>query len=111
MGKSTKTISFIYDLDTTCQKGIEFIHKMSSKYPQHTVRMLSNVGDKYDFFFPKDIELSEAQEMFKGQNYRSALIRDHENSCSFNPYDQVIEIKGNDTFKSLCEEVWSETNP
>lgn len=110
MDHNTRTISFIHDLNTTCQKGIEFLHKMSEEYPQYTVKMLSNVEDRFDFFFPKDIQLTEAQDMFKGQNYRTALIRDHENSCSFNPYDQVIETQGNSNFHDLCEKVWRETN-
>ena len=110
MSNSVKTISFIHDLDTTCQKGIEFLHNMSNKYPEYTVKMLSNVEDKFDFFFPEDIQLNDAVSMFKGQNYRSAMLRDRENSCSLNPYDQIIEIKGNKAFQSLCEEVWRETN-
>lgn len=106
MKHNLRTISFIYDFDTTCKKGIEFLHKMSNNYPNYTVKMLSNVNDEYDFHYPTDFDLSEAYQKFSGQSYSTALLRDHENSCTFNPYDQVIEIKGNPQFQTLCEETW-----
>lgn len=108
MSKSVNTISFILDLKTSCEKGVKFLNILSNKYPTHTVKMLSNVEDKYDYFFSDEISSDEGEKMFKGLTYTSAFIRDHVNSCSFNPFDQLIEIKGDASFKELCKEAWSE---
>jgi len=107
MSKSVKTISFIFDLKTSCEKGVKFLNALGSKYPTHTVKMLSNVEDKYDYFFSDAISSDEGEKMFKGLTYTSAFLRDNFNSCYFNPFDQQIEIKGDESFKELCKEVWN----
>lgn len=108
MQKNLRTISFIFDFETTCKKGIEFLHNMSTKYPNYTVKMLSNVNDQFDFHYPANFDLEDAFSMFDGKSYSTALIRDNNNSCTFNPYDQIIEIKGNTDFQVLCENTWKE---